>query len=99
MFKGGAMMENLGTLMTVYEIVSGVGSFLQIALVVLKRPNNILLIFGLLLDVVSLSGMSCGHILSGKPLFAVLEIAAVVLDVAFILHILYKEKHPQSAKI
>ena len=90
-------MEAIGNLMTAYEIISGIGCVVQIALILLKRTNNILLTLGLLMDAVGLSGMSFGYLLSGEPLFAFFCIAGLVLDVAFILWILYKEEHPQKA--
>ena len=89
-------MEMLGTLMSIYEVLSGVGGVIQIALILLRRTNNILLILAMLLDAISLSGMSCGFAISGEPLFAILSLGAIFLDVAFILYIVYREEHPKE---
>ena len=92
------ILDTLSKLMSVYEIASTVGIVLQIVLLILRKTDNFLLILGLLLDSISLSGMSCGHILSDQPLYAVMDIITVILDVAFILYILYREKHPKDKK-
>lgn len=89
------ILEALENLMIAYEIISGIGGVLQIVLLIMRR-KGLLLIFGLLLDVVSLSGMSCGHIITGEPLLAIVDITTVILDVAFIVYILYREKHPKE---
>lgn len=92
------MEEMLGTLMLIYEILSGVGGIIQITLVLLRRTNNILLVLAMILDAVSLSGLSCGHILNGEPFYAFLGLFTIAIDVAFILYIFYREEHPKEAK-
>lgn len=91
-------MELLGTLMIIYEVLSGIGGVLQITLILLRRTNNILLALGLLLDAIGLSGMCCGHLLSGQPMFALGDIAVMIIDIAYILYIIYKDEHPQANK-
>ena len=90
------MVETLGTLMIIYEVLSAVGGVIQIALVILRRTNNVLLILAMILDAISLSGMSTGLILKGEPLNAGLSLGAILLDVAFIMYIVYREEHPKE---
>lgn len=85
-------------MLTIYEWASGIGGMLQIGLLLLRRTNNLLMVLGVLLDAIGLAGMSFGFILQGENIFAVFSLVTIVLDVAFILYIVYKDEHPQKFK-
>ena len=89
-------MEEIVSLLTIYEWLSGIGGVLQVGLILLKRTNNLLMALGVLLDAIGLAGMSFGFILQGEKLFAAGSLITIVLDVAFVLFIIYKDEHPQK---
>lgn len=89
-------MEEIVSLLTIYEWASGIGGVLQISLLLLRRTNNLLMVLGVLLDAIGLAGMSFGFILQGENIFAVCSLVTIVLDVAFVLYIIYKDEHPQK---
>ncbi|MBR3248959.1 hypothetical protein IKF89_02930 [Candidatus Saccharibacteria bacterium] len=86
----------IASLMTVYEWLSGIGGLLQLGLFLLRRTNNILMALGVLLDAIGLAGMSFGLFLQGENLFAAFSLITIVLDVAFVLYIIYKDEHPKK---
>ena len=94
--RKGKIMEEIVSLLTIYEWASGIGGVLQVSLILLKRTNNLLMALGVLLDAIGLAGMSFGFILQGEKLFAAGSLLVIVLDVAFVLYIIYKDEHPQK---
>jgi len=89
---------DIASLLTVYEWLSGIGGVLQLGLFLLRRTNNILMALGVLMDAIGLAGMSFGFILQGENLFAACSLVTIVLDVAFVLYIIYKDEHPSRQK-
>ena len=86
----------IASLLTVYEWLSGIGGVLQVGLFLLRRTNNILMALGVLLDAIGLAGMSFGFFLQGENLFAACSIITIVIDVVFVLYIIYKDEHPEK---
>ena len=91
----GKIME-IASLLTVYEWLSGIGGVLQLGLFLLRRTNNLLMVLGVLLDAIGLAGMSFGFILQGENMFAAGSLITIILDVAFVLYIIYKDEHPEK---
>ena len=90
-------MEEIANLMTVYEWVSGIGGVLQLVLFLFRRTNNLLMALGVLMDAIGLAGMSFGFILQGENLFAASALITIVLDVVFVLYIIYRDEHPKPS--
>ena len=90
-------MENFDSIMDSYEILSALGGLLQLILVITKKAkNNFLMAIGVLMDAVGLSGMSFGYFLKNEPAIGYGCIAGLIVDIAFVVYIIYKDEHPKK---
>ncbi|MBR2855397.1 hypothetical protein IKE99_00415 [Candidatus Saccharibacteria bacterium] len=89
-------MRIILSLMDAYEALSVIGGVLQMVLFILKRKNNILLTLGMIMDAIGLTGVSFGHIIRREYGLAICDFVAIVLDVIFVLYIIYRDEHPKK---
>ena len=90
-------MENFNDIMDGYEMLSALGGLLQLLLVITRQAkNNILMAVGVLMDAVGLSGMSFGYFLKGEPAIGYGCIVGLIVDIAFVIYIIYRDEHPKN---
>lgn len=88
-------MEILENLMSVYETISGIGILIQVVLIVSRRANSTLMTLGVTLDAVGLSGMACVYAVRGDQTMAIIHLAIMLVDVAYVMYITYRGGHPR----
>lgn len=88
-------MEILENLMSVYETISGIGILIQVVLIVSRRANSTFMTLGVTLDAVGLSGMACVYAVRGDQTMAIIHLAIMLVDVAYVMYITYREGHPR----
>ena len=88
-------MEFLNEIMNVYEVISGIGILIQVVLILSRRTNNVLMTLGVTLDAVGLSGMACVYAVRGDQATAIAHLAIMMIDVAYVMYIAYREGHPR----